>query len=602
MAIFSFLANAYRGTSYQNKLLISYFVFIMIPLLFFAIFSYQQSSRVIIEQATKISDMYLQQAKTELNAQLTGMMSLSQQIARQQRVRAILEQPPGNLSISQQYDDLNEIDEIVQRMVFTSDVHDVRLYVDDGFLYSVRNLLTYPASQLDDADWFDRDSLLIAGAAFTPVYSYRYLTFGRTDVISALSLIRSSRDFATMTGLVAVDLKLETLLEVLQHVDFSAQGRAYIVNMADQIVCGLDSGEQRLLMDFVADDAHYLQHSGIAMHNQTVLSGLSDPVFGGWRVLVVSPVKPLLASSARLRVQLVFFAGLVGIIVYFLAWFYARSNAGRIMGLVRKMRIVQSGHFDVNCVVDSTDEIGELQSNFNMMIREIRLLLDEQYKLGQSLKDSELKVLQAQINPHFLYNTLDLILWTAKNNQPDEVCDIVINLSRFYRLSLSNGEAQITIDDELEHVRLYVALQNLRFKKKIALILEADPDVRQLRILKLLLQPIVENSILHGIQNLDDREGEILIKARRDEQNLVISVTDNGIGIERSEISRILLREPARRDRPDVGRFGLYNIRERLRVYYGDEARIDVASAPGKGTTISMTIPLPVLAERQEQT
>ena len=112
----------------------------------------------------------------------------------------------------------------------------------------------------------------------------------------------------------------------------------------------------------------------------------------------------------------------------------------------------------------------------------------------------------------------------------------------------------------------------------------------------------MENSILHGIQNLDDREGEILIKARRDEQNLVISVTDNGIGIERSEISRILLREPARRDRPDVGRFGLYNIRERLRVYYGDEARIDVASTPGKGTTISMTIPLSVLAERQEQT
>ncbi|NLO35131.1 MAG: sensor histidine kinase [Clostridiaceae bacterium] len=602
MAFFSFLTNAYRGTSYQNKLLISYFVFFMIPLLFFAIFSYRQSSAVIIEQATKISDMYLQQAKTELNAQLTGMMSLSQQIARQKRIRAILEQPPLNLSISQQYDDLNEIDEMVQRTVFSTDIHDVRIYVDDDFLYSVRNLLTYPMSQLDEAGWFDRESLLISGAAFTPVYPYRYLTFGRTDVISALSLIRSSRDFATMTGLVSVDLKLETLLDVLQYVDFSAQGRAYIVNLQGQLICGLSSSDQRLLTDFIADDAHYLQHPGIVMHNQSVLSGLTDPGFGGWRILVVSPVRPLLASSARLRIQLVFFAVLVGIIVYFLAWFYARSNAGRIMGLVRKMRVVQSGNFDVNCVVDSADEIGELQSNFNMMIREIRLLLDEQYTLGQSLKDSELKVLQAQINPHFLYNTLDLILWTAKNNKPDEVCDIVINLSRFYRLSLSNGEALITIGDELEHVRLYVALQNLRFKKKIALILEAAPDVRQLRILKLLLQPIVENSILHGIQNLDDREGEIEIKAWRDEQSLVLAVSDNGIGIDRNEISRILLREPARRDRPDVGRFGLFNIRERLRVYYGDAARLDVASTPGKGTTIRMTIPLTILAERQERT
>ena len=138
MPLFSFLSNAYRSTSFQNKLLLSYFVFIMIPLLILSIFSYQQSNAVITEQTRTISGMYLQQAKTDLNAHLAQMMSLSQQMSQQNRIRAILEQSPENLSISQQYDDLNEIDEIVTHMVFTAKIRNVRLYVHDGFMYSAK--------------------------------------------------------------------------------------------------------------------------------------------------------------------------------------------------------------------------------------------------------------------------------------------------------------------------------------------------------------------------------------------------------------------------------------------------------------------------------
>jgi two-component system sensor histidine kinase YesM len=389
-----------------------------------------------------------------------------------------------------------------------------------------------------------------------------------------------------------VDSNKQDLLAILHHVDFSGHGRAYILDAANNVICGYRSEDGAELTGFEQGDEQFLSAGGITIHDQTSLSGVSDQVWGGWRILVVSPVRPLLANASRLRVQLLTFSILVGIIVYFLAWFYARSNAGRIMGLVRKMRVVQTGNFDVNCIVDSADEIGELQSNFNLMIREIRLLLDEQYQLGQSLKDSELKVLQAQINPHFLYNTLDLILWTAKNNKPDEVSDIVIKLSRYYRLSLSNGEEFIKIRDELEHVRLYVDLQNMRFKRKIELTTDATPEALSVNILKLMLQPIVENSILHGIQNLDDREGKICIKVRIEQQMLKITVADNGIGIDRNDLNRIRLREAVHRDDPGIGKFGLNNIMQRLRIYYGDDADLAVESTPKTGTTVQISLPL----------
>ncbi|MDW7657109.1 MAG: sensor histidine kinase [Bacillota bacterium] len=597
MSLFSFLSNAYRGTSFQNKLLLSYFVFIMIPLLILSVFSYQQSSAVITEQTRTISEMYLQQAKTDLNAQLAQMMSLSQQMSRQNRIRAILEQSPTDLTVSQQYDDLNELDEIVTRMVFTANIRNIRLYVQDGFLYSSRNLLTYGMRQLDTAPWFDETNLVFSGGYFTHAYTFTYLMSDPAEIISAISLIRSSRNFNQVIGVVTVDSNKQELLAILHHVDFSGQGRSYILDANNQVICGYRSEDGTALTGFEQGDEQYLSSEGIVIHDQTSLSGVSDQVWGGWRILVVSPVRPLLASASRLRVQLLTFSILVGIIVYFLAWFYARSNAGRIMGLVKKMRVVQTGNFDVNCIVDSADEIGELQSNFNLMIREIRLLLDEQYKLGQNLKDSELKVLQAQINPHFLYNTLDLILWTAKNNKPDEVSDIVIKLSRYYRLSLSNGQEFIKIRDELEHVRLYVDLQNMRFKRKIELETVAEPETLSLNILKLMLQPIVENSILHGIQNLDDREGQICIKVRIEQQTLKITVADNGIGIDRNELNRIHLREAVHRDDPGIGKFGLNNIMQRLRIYYGDDAVLTVESTPKAGTTVRIALPLQQLKQ-----
>ena len=166
----------------------------------------------------------------------------------------------------------------------------------------------------------------------------------------------------------------------------------------------------------------------------------------------------------------------------------------------------------------------------------------------------------------------------------------MVKLSRFYRLSLSNGSEFVTVRKELEHVRLYVQLQNLRFQTGIRLTIDAPESVLEYQIMKLLLQPIVENSILHGIMNLDDRPGSIDLSVRQEGEFLVFLVTDNGVGMEREKVLKLMAREEIAPE--GEGGYGLHNIFRRLRLYYGDSARLIFRSEPGVGTTVEIRIPL----------
>ena len=217
--------------------------------------------------------------------------------------------------------------------------------------------------------------------------------------------------------------------------------------------------------------------------------------------------------------------------------------------------------------------------------------MKDQYQLGKNLNAMELKVLQAQINPHFLYNTLDLISWAAKRNDMEEVCNIVIKLSRFYRISLSNGSDYISIANEVEHVRLYVQLQNLRFSKNIELATEVDKELENYRIMKLLLQPIVENSILHGIANSDKENGIISLSVKLYNGMIRIIINDNGIGMDQGTIYRLMTYDEIHNDGQYTGGYGLKNVINRLKLYYDNQARITFESAPGEGTSITIRIP-----------
>jgi len=243
---------------------------------------------------------------------------------------------------------------------------------------------------------------------------------------------------------------------------------------------------------------------------------------------------------------------------------------------------------------DNVDEITELGMSFNLMIGRIRELLNAKVKEQENLKKAELKALQAQINPHFLYNTLDTIVWMAEANKTDQVIKIVRALSSFFRIALSRGKDWISIQQEIEHVRSYLTIQRMRYRDILNYKIEVDEDILDGTILKLTLQPLVENALYHGIKNKRNG-GTIVVRAQRVGADLVrLEVQDDGVGFTPQKLAQIrsTLEDETGEISLKEGGFGLENVNRRIKLYYGKEYGLYVQSRYLGGTQVVARIPL----------
>jgi two-component system sensor histidine kinase YesM len=241
---------------------------------------------------------------------------------------------------------------------------------------------------------------------------------------------------------------------------------------------------------------------------------------------------------------------------------------------------------------DNVDEITEMGLSFNIMIGRIRELLDAKVKEQENLKKAELRALQAQINPHFLYNTLDTIIWMTESQKTDEVIEIVRALSSFFRISLSKGRDWITIGEEVERTRSYLTIQKMRYRDILDYQIEVDEAVAGNTVLKLILQPLVENAIYHGIKN-KRQGGTVVVRARQgNEDEILLQVEDNGIGFTPDKLAR--LRDELEDDSGEIrleSGFGIGNVNQRIRLYYGKQYGVSITSERHKGTCASIVIP-----------
>jgi two-component system sensor histidine kinase YesM len=258
---------------------------------------------------------------------------------------------------------------------------------------------------------------------------------------------------------------------------------------------------------------------------------------------------------------------------------------------------------DLQALVNSenVDEITELGNNFNIMIGKIRELLNAKVKEQENLKKAELKALQAQINPHFLYNTLDTIVWMAEANKTGQVIEIVRALSSFFRIALSKGKDWITIRQEIEHVRSYLAIQKMRYRDILDYKIEVDEDLLDGTILKLTLQPLVENALYHGIKNKRNG-GTIIVRAQSVGPNLVrLEVQDDGVGFTPYKLAQIrdMLNDDAGEISLKEGGFGLENVHKRIKLYYGKQYGLYIQSEYLGGTQVVARIPLQFPLEQE---
>ncbi len=265
-----------------------------------------------------------------------------------------------------------------------------------------------------------------------------------------------------------------------------------------------------------------------------------------------------------------------------------RSVTGRMQLLQNQMMQIQDGIIrKLDVEEGDEDEIGRLITHYNEMVDKVEELMREQYVLGQEKAGAELRALQSQINPHFLYNTLDMINWMAQKNEIDNIHNIVQALSHFYRLILSKGKDVVTIADEVKLCGAYMEIQKRRYRGRIRYTAEVEEEVMDCLIPKITLQPFLENAVIHGINEKESPRGAVFLSGWMEDGRITLSVTDDGVG----------MQEHAKENSAGGSHYGMKNIAERLKLFYGEEIPLQVESSPGVGTCVIINIPV---KKRQE--
>lgn len=271
-----------------------------------------------------------------------------------------------------------------------------------------------------------------------------------------------------------------------------------------------------------------------------------------------------------------------------LIYWYSKDFSSRVELLVRKFRRAETGDLSVSEEIGGSDEIAVLDQQFNRMLGKLDQLIKTSYVQKLENKEAQLKNLQLQINPHFLYNTLDSIMWMIESERYEDAVSMVQALGRLLRISLSRGKNVISVGDELQHARSYLAIQKYRYKNKFTSYFEVEPDIEQYKTIKLVIQPLIENAIYYGMEYMDG-EGEIHIRAYTREQDLYLEVEDNGPGMPEEQVEHLLTGgEKARQKGSGIG---LKNVNQRIQLYFGTQYGLEIESEPDEGTVVRIHIP-----------
>lgn len=514
--------------------------------------------------------------------------------------------------------------------------------------HGLRQFLSRISAQADSTGRFSRDSLrwladLIAGvnlsirAKILASLCIVIFLMGATNVVSMLQVLNYSRQYDaiitnittanSISGSIKPDIDNEMWKIVSGKVSFSAGKQYEILESVNTKVRWMmentDSQRARVKLDLILRTLQSLEeyvdqmgeeitHNSTAAENEAVLENIRfatsvmEEVVQNYVLYEVnrteSQYQVMRESYVRwqiLSIILVFSAVAFSV---FAAWSLSKSIYTPIKKLHDVTTTITKNDLQALMTSDNVDEITELGMSFNIMIGKIKELLDSKIKEQENLKKAELRALQAQINPHFLYNTLDTIIWMAESKQTEQVVKIVSALSSFFRISLSKGMDWITIGEELERIRSYLTIQQMRYRDILDFKIEADEDVSENTILKLILQPLVENALYHGIKN-KRQGGTITVRARRSgSDEVLLEVEDNGIGFTPEKLKQ--LRTELEDDSDDIkleSGFGIGNVNKRIRLYYGKPYGISVESEYTTGTCVTLVIPAKLETIHQDQ-
>ncbi|WP_051585974.1 sensor histidine kinase [Caldanaerobius polysaccharolyticus] len=576
----------------MQKFLLSYFMLIVIPLMILTLFTYKQVSNIVKNYITFSTAQAIDQTYSFLAYKLYKISQVIDIIRNDGNLTTILAKNPSSSNIHEQIADMTYLRQFLSSLQDNVDIYRVRLYSLNEFIYSSENVNLFSIEQAKQSKWFSILEKNNEKYLYCPSSYLEDINIMNPQLLSVAATIKNPNNYHENIGYIRVDFQKKIIDEILKKANTIKDSLTYIQNSKGDIVASSDNS---LLKKYKIDNslASKLSYQGgtlklLTINGNQCLIASSLIKNTDWYMITIIPYSKVLSGSNAIRNELFLIMIIIGTIAYSLAYYFSNSINRRISKLIIGMRNVHDGNLNMFINDSSEDEIGELIKNYNFMISRMAVLIEEQYKLGKEIKNAELKALQAQINPHFLYNTLDMISWMSYKNMNEEIRRVVKSLAKFYKLSLNKGKDIISIKDELTHAALYTEIQNMRYSGRILLKIMADERIYEYSILKITLQPIVENSILHGILGKGEGNGTISINGKLENDEIILSVQDDGIGIPKDKIDKILSNDF---ESEDENGYGLKNINQRIKLYYGEKYGLSIKSEYGKGTTVEVKIP-----------
>ena len=481
-----------------------------------------------------------------------------------------------------------------------SDIRNIGLIQKDGNrLFNNGGQQKNAYLDLDTQAWY-KDAITSNRSVLTSSHVQHVIRGERPWVITVSRGVRNFTGSGNREGVVFIDLNYSAISELCDQNSIGSKGYVFLLDQDGNVV--YHPQQQQLYNELQTENIDLVMNTD----KETLMDGSGDNAKiytisrsekTGWTVVGCTNVAELLKDSKKARSIYVLVAAILVIVALVLSNLISRNITRPLQQLRDSMARVQEGDFRAAEVeVTSRNEVGSLTRSFNVMTSRIQELMKQNIYEQQQKRKSELKALQSQINPHFLYNTLDSIIWMAEGKKNEEVVVMTASLARLLRQSISNEEEQVPIGQEVEYARSYLTIQKMRYKDKLEFQIQVDAQIMGVPIIKLVLQPLIENAIYHGLKYKEGK-GLLIVRGYREGENAVIQIKDNGAGMDEQTLSHIFEKHKVNYRSNGVG---VYNVQKRLQLYYGMDYGITYSSRQGEGTTASIVIPMNMIPMKQE--
>ena len=577
----------------KTKFLISHLLLALVPTFFITMLSYNQLLAITTNNTLKSLAAISSQTQTALGNTINQIESVASSIENQDFFISYVysDLPKSFIKTSSFRNSLDDFYTTVNSLTNNSKASAVKIYMDDAHYDTI--------SPYNDIGIFDTTTIA-NGTYWHGILSNTgqsmlvcpsdYLSPTEIQKYGDLAIVHSIKvnDYYIYLVVYFDQRTIDSILE--QDLPFT-ESVIYIINEREELVSTTSttlSGTYLLKYSKIPSLINTTtKFVTVKFANSSVYCNYKTITGTDWYMITTIPASSMSEQGNALLINFIMFYMIILFLGMTLALQLNNSIVKRISSVIGQMQSVRYGiptHLDTK---GGTDEIGELIETYNYMSDQLDQLMRGQEKAARELRLSEFKALQAQINPHFLYNTLDMINWMAQTGKASEVSLAVQRLSRFYKLTLSKGNNIVSIRDELEHVNLYVQLQNMRYNDKIHFFMDVPDEILDYKIPKLVFQPIVENAIFHGILEKDSKEGNIVIMGWMEDKTLVFTISDDGVGIPSEDLLTILNEKEGK----EIGNnIAIYNTHKRLQVFFGDEYGLSYRSSEGVETEVEVQI------------